>query len=381
MNTQKNNKRFGKTRKKESTPVKMAYISKDVIDAIRNANATGGYLFGRKLGNENVAQILGLNNSLRGIQLDCLGRWEKQTKSKKGLSLIVSNNDVMCFDKIALEIFDINDYNIRNRSEILSQNVNSKKALLVSCGSVNSRIGYELAKHGIEITVTDPDKLDIANPYRWGIQEPPEFFIGRPKTEVFKEAIIRNIPNAKITAFTKDFCQDIVFFDNYVDFWKPDLIIIATDTEDSRRDVNSIGILKKIPVLYVALSDKAESGQIIFISGTKEDPCYLCFKGNNEEHPFTLRSTNKQYGIDTTQEQRAVPALSIDINIISDIATKLAMVILAGEDVTQYLKQFDNKGYIMWFSTKPDSWVLEDAFQKLIAILEKNPSCPVCGDK
>ncbi len=49
----------------------------------------------------------------------------------------------------------------------------------------------------------------------------------------------------------------------------------------------------------------------------------MCFKGNsgNEGGPINLRSTNKQYGVDEN-EQRSVPALSIDVNIISDIATK-----------------------------------------------------------
>ena len=106
----------------------------------------------------------------------------------------------------------------------------------------------------------------------------------------------------------------------------------------------------------------------------------MCFKGNsgNEGGPINLRSTNKQYGVDEN-EQRSVPALSIDVNIISDIATKLAMVILAGEDISQYFKQFDNKGDALWFSTKPDTWVFEDFAQKLVAKIEKNPDCVICG--
>ena len=56
------------------------------------------------------------------------------------------------------------------------------------------------------------------------------------------------------------------------------------------------------------------------------------------------------------------------------------MAILAGEDMSQYFKQFDNKGDVMWFSTKPEgTWVLEDFAQKLVAKIQKNPDCVVCG--
>ena len=344
-------------RREQNKPNKKAFISKNVIDAIYGSSMVTGKLFGNIRRSEELIQILSTVNKLRGISLALIGAWSKANKpiSDKGLSLFVkSAEDIACFfngKKIDIKIFDIEDYNLRNKSEVLSQKAHSKKVLLVSSGSVNSRIGYELAKHGVEIAITDPDYLDIANPYRWGIQQPPEFFVGRPKTIAFKEGIEQTIPNAKVAAFTKDFCKEIAFFDKFVDKWQPDLIVIATDTEDSRRDTNSLALSKGIPVLYIGLSDKAESGQIIYISGKKEDPCYFCFKGNNEDNPFTFRSTNKQYGIDSN-EQRAVPALSIDINIISDIATKLAMVIIAGEDVTQYFKQFDNKGDILWFSTQ-----------------------------
>ena len=360
-------------------------IGSDVVEAIRKNENISGKLFGREIPEENLIQIVSLEKTLRETPLSYIGVWNREAvRLDERVELFVNDKELTCFlnsEETSLEIFNMQDYNVRNRSEILSQGVKAKKALLVSCGSVNSRIGYELAKHGIEIAITDPDHLDIANPYRWGIQQMPELLAGRLKTTAFKDAVISCIPDTKVKAYTKDFCKDIAFFDSFTDEWKPDLIIIATDTEDSRRDVNWLSYNKGIPTLYIGLSDRAESGQIIYISGKKQDPCYMCFKGKSDsENPITSRATNKQYGIDEG-EQRSVPALSIDVNIISDIATKLAMVILASEDISQYFKQFDNKGDVLWFSTKPGTWVLEDFAQKLVAKIEKNPKCVVCGGK
>ncbi|MDP8215997.1 MAG: ThiF family adenylyltransferase [Candidatus Kaelpia imicola] len=359
-------------------------IDEKAVQEIKGSDCITGLLFGREIQEENLIQIVSFKTTLKHNFWHEVGRWYKEAVTNKGVELLVNGNGLKCFidgkEISQVEVFNMQDYNARNRSEILSQKVKAKKAFLVSCGSVNSRVGYELAKHGIEIAITDPDYLDIANPYRWGIQQMPELLAGRLKTIAFKDAVMSNIPNAEVKAFAYDFCKDITFFDKFTDEWKPALMVIATDTEDSRRDVNWLSYNKGIPALYIGLADKAESGQIIYISGKKQDPCYMCFKGNsgNEGGPINLRSTNKQYGVDEN-EQRSVPALSIDVNIISDIATKLAMVILAGEDISQYFKQFDNKGDALWFSTKPDTWVFEDFAQKLVAKIEKNPDCVICG--
>lgn len=369
--------------KKQEVKKMKIVIDERAVQEIKGSDCISGPLFGREMQEENLIQIVNLKITLKHNFWHEVGRWHKEAVTNKGVELLVNDDGLKCFidgeEVNQVEVFNMQDYNARNRSEVLSQRVKAKKALLVSCGSVNSRIGYELVKHGIDIAITDPDHLDIANPYRWGIQNLPELFVGRAKTMAFKDAVLNNIPDTKVKAYTKDFCKDIAFFDQFTDEWKPDLIIIATDTEDSRRDVNWLSHNKGIPALYIGLADKAESGQIIYISGKKQDPCYMCFKGKGDfENPTTTRATNKQYGIDEC-EQRSVPALSIDVNIISDIATKLAMVILASEDVSQYFKQFDNKGDIMWFSTKPDTWVLEDFAQKLIAKIQKDPKCVVCG--
>ena len=366
--------------RKQTNAQKKVVISQAVINAMQQNKDEKGSLFGRILPEEDLIQVLSFERHLKGMPLNDVGEWNKKSASSEGLSIVIKEDGFLCFEngqEIKSEVFDIGDYHIRNRSEVMSQKIRGKRVFVISDGSVMSRSIYELLKHGIEVTVTDPDRLSIHNPYRWGMQEVPELLVGRYKPLVSKELAEQNIPGVKITAFTKDFCKEISFFDQYIDEWKPELIIIATDTEDSRRDANSIGYNKQIPVMYVGLSDKAESGQIMLISGKKENPCYSCFSGN--KNPFKGRATNKQYGIDSENEVRAVPALSIDINIITDIATKIAVAVLAGED--GYFKKFDNRGEVMWFSTKPDTWVFEDFAQKIIAKIEKNPDCRVCGNQ
>ncbi len=95
----------------------------------------------------------------------------------------------------------------------------------------------------------------------------------------------------------------------------------------------------------------------------------------------SLCQMNDNYMAEESQGQHAVPALSTDIGIISDIAAKVALAFLSGADLRQYLKNFDNTGEVMWFSTTPNTWIREDFAQKLVAKVAKNPDCLACGQK
>ena len=76
--------------------------------------------------------------------------------------------------------------------------------------------------------------------------------------------------------------------------------------------------------------------------------------------------------------QHAVPALAVDTTIIAAIGTKVAMAYLAGDDIGRYFTSAGTSGDVLWFSTTPDTWILEDFAQKLVAIVQKRPQCSGC---
>lgn len=370
-----------------SNVVDKIVISQKVFDDIEERTASSGKLYGKHLVFEHLTQILSLDDNLRGVPLHLIGNWTKKNeRAETGLLLIANKKYKKCFfegKEFDLEIFDTKDYDKRNRGLILSKKLKDKKALFVSCGSVNSLIAQEFAKHGITVHITDPDYLEVHNAYRWGIQECPELLVGRAKVHAFADRMESICPSAKVIPYVKDFCKETGFFDNLLQEVKPELIIVATDTQDSRTVTNSIAYPLGIPVMYVALSDEAASGEIEIVTGKSNEPCYLCrhMAVSNDKSQVKLRSTNEQYRIDTTREQAGVPALSVDIGIVSYIATKIALVMISGGDVREYMKNFGNMGTLMWFSTRPDTWILEDFAQKVVARVLRNKNCPVCGQR
>jgi len=376
-------KKWGVTR---ACLVDKAVISQEVFKGIEKTKDSSGEIYGRWLIFEHLVQILSLSSELRGIPLELIGNWskEKDKRAETDLLLVVNKKHKKCFleeKELDLEIFDINDFDKRNKGLILSQKLKGKKALFISCGSVNSVIAREFVKHGITVHITDPDYLEIHNAYRWGVQEVPELLVGRAKVNAFADRMEAVCPGAKVFPYIKDFCKEAAFFDKLMQEIKPELIIVGTDTQDSRVMVNSLAYPLGIPVMYVALSDEAASGEIEIVSGDPNDACYLCRRmdADEEESQIKLRSTNQQYGADATQDQAGVPALSVDIGIINYIAAKIGLVMLSGGDVTEYMNNFDTTGTLMWFSTRPDTWQLENFAQKLVVTVLKHKDCPVCG--
>jgi molybdopterin/thiamine biosynthesis adenylyltransferase len=281
-------------------------------------------------------------------------------------------------EKAELVTCDLADRDLRFRDLIADKDLPGKHAFVFGCGSVGSRIARELNRYGIGLTLVNMDSLEIHNVPRWGFSDLAEAMVGRKKVVVIKERCEKANPAARVRAEARDFCEDIAYFDALFKEDPPSLVIASTDTADSLRDCNSLCLQYGIPALYVGLFDGAESGQIFFASGKPEDPCLGCIL--EEPYPaVSLRQTTENYAAEQSQAQYAVPALSTDIAIVSDLAGKVALAYLSGADLQQYFKNFDNKGEVMWFSTTPNTWIMEDFAQKVVAKVLKNPDCLACG--
>jgi len=338
-----------------------------------------------------VIQVASLEQNWRGLYLEAVGSWFRGTPTELGfmetevhegkLTLYVASHDVRAgggANDVALAIYNENDYQSRHRNLLISQKMQGKKVVLVAVGTIGSKMALELAKHGVEVSLIDPGIIEIENPYRMGMNLPPELLVGLNKCYAMAKYIQMIIPNAKVSSYPIDVSRSVRAFSQLIDEIKPDIIILSTDTRDSIRDTNAVAREHLVPVLHIALSDGAESGQIHFMSAKPDDPCLMCMMPE-DENPSGVRDSRRQYAETDSQAQAAVPSLSIDTTIIASIATKILMAFLAGEDIAQYFTVAGNTGQVMWFSTTPDTWILQDAFQKLTATVEKYPQCRGCS--
>jgi molybdopterin/thiamine biosynthesis adenylyltransferase len=369
---------------KESNENKVrVYITRQALDAINLARRPKGTLWGYFRREEAVCQIQSCRKGDAAPGTKRIGAWTKKNGNSNRNPIFLKINRDHCDvsvkgEKAELVAYDLSDRDLRFRDLIADKDLPGKHVFVFGCGSVGSRIARELNRYGIRLTLVDMDSLEIHNLLRWGFGDFAEAMVGRKKVFVIKEMCEKANPAAQVRAEARNFCEDIAYFDALFKEDRPSLVIASTDTADSLRDCNSLCLQYGIPALYVGLSDGAESGQIFFASGKPEDPCLGCIM--EEPSPaVSLRQTTENYAAEESQAQHAVPALSTDIAIVSDLAAKVAPAFLSGADLRQYFKNFDNTGEVLWFSTTPNTWIMEDFAQKVVAKVLKNPDCLACG--
>lgn len=260
-----------------------------------------------------------------------------------------------------------------------------KTALLVGLGSVGSDIGARLARVGIRVIGCDPDLLLVENLVRWGLPASLTRDIGRPKCHVWAEILNATVPGASVEGHALDVVRQGTAFDAIVSHDRPDLMIAATDTRDSRRVVNAAAAIHGVPALFVTLSDGASSVRIELVEDAGKGPCHLC--GVLAEGSLDAgaargpRSSMPYSATDAQPDSVAVPAMPADIAIATAMATRLALNVLAGVPARDYFRRGDQTGNVLFFSLRPDFWVFEDAWDRMVYQVERSIDCPTCGEQ
>ena len=349
-------------------------MSTDLLREIEDGSPSEGALYGRDLASQDLVQVIGRSNRFRGLLLEPVGRWSKGVVYVKEQAISLSSIGSRSEHKCELELYDLSEYHSRHRQLKISEKLCGKKAAIIGLGSLGSKIALELGKHNVGLLLFDPDDIEIQNPYRLGLSQPPEFQVGQSKADAMTECLAWHGREDNVHAFPIDVAEQYVEFREQLEKHDPDLLILVTDTYDSIVAVNSYSRDSGVPVLHAVLSDGAESGQMHFVSGEGDDPCLLCLVPDNA----VMRPTRRQYAEVTSVAQAAVPSLSVDTGLIALLTAKLATAFLAGEKVSTYFAQGEASGSVFWFSTSPKTWILEDFAQKLVAEVEKRPECPGC---
>lgn len=259
-----------------------------------------------------------------------------------------------------------------------------KTALIAGLGSVGSEIGARLVRLGARVIGCDPDVLRVENLIRWGLPASIEHHAGAPKAVVWQEMLEATVPGARVAGHVLDVALQASRFDALVTASRPDLLIAATDTADSRRMVNAMAARHGVPALFVGLADGAASVRVEVVLDARGGPCHLCAtvaEGGRSGTADPRRRSLTPYATDTQEEgdAKAVPALPIDVALGALIAARIALRMLAGEDFRTFLRNGEQKGNVLFLSLQPGWWVFEDAWDRFVYQVERDPDCPACG--
>lgn len=257
-----------------------------------------------------------------------------------------------------------------------------KTAALVGLGSVGSDLGAKLVRLGVRVIGCDPDILAVENLVRWGLQASIENDAGKRKAIVWQSTLQRTVPNARVEGHAIDVVRQGAAFNRLLAEARPDLLIAATDTRDSRRTVNAMAAHYDIPALFVALSDGASSVRIEVVENARRGPCHLCsMYAEGMLFGENAKRSRMPYASDTLPEPVAVPALPVDIALGTAIATRIALLLLAGADWRAFMKNGEQQGNVLFLSMRPDHWIFDGAYDRLVYEVGRFVECPCCGSR
>jgi len=251
----------------------------------------------------------------------------------------------------------------------IKEELMDKKVALLGLGSVGSTVAAQLAKAGINnLTLIDPDTLEVHNIIRHlcDLQD-----LGRFKIDAVKDKLLRINPDLNVTTIANDFVKKYDKISNI--FEKIDLLIVSTDTPDSRQLANIASIEFNIPAVYISLHERARTGSVYRIVPGKTG-CRSCVGDGKWGNEFIPGSTDYT---DANNERDILfqPGLDTDISLVTMLGVKMAISSLLNPeaDISPELKT----NYLFWNGYPEEN----ESMIKFVDGLgiPPNKECEICG--
>ena len=208
-------------------------------------------------------------------------------------------------------------------------------AVLVGCGSVGSLVALELAKAGVgRFLLIDNDILGYHNlcRHQCGLLD-----VGRHKTEAVRDRILQINPSAKVVV-QNCIIQEVplMVFDEFCD--KDTIVIGGADNRQGDLYANQIAKEVGMPLMSIGCWERAFAGEIFYCL-PEGMPDYSDFMYAIGDTSGRVNQNRKFYTNEEELEKASFePGISVDIDFVTVIATKLAIDIL-NRDNPDYTKR------------------------------------------
>ena len=334
-----------------------------VINLVRGANN------GRKVKvdllfnsvSDETVEIQSENNVSVVVQID-----KKEFKAT-GWQLNDMNGEFSEFD---VEIIDLRESLFKRLGGLdVKENLQDKKAVLIGVGSVGSTAAAQLVKAGIgEIVMIDPDQLEIHNIIRHLCDLKD---LGRNKTDAVSDKLKSINPDIKCTGFVLDFVND--FKKIQKEITDADILVVSTDTPDSRHFANMISVENNIPTVYISLHERAKTGRIYRVV-PNETGCRHCL-GDGQWNSEFIPGTTEYSEVTSERDIVFQPGLDTDISLVTLLGVK--MIVSSLLHPKEIIAADLGANYILW-NGYPG---LDGSMVRLIpGGIPKNDKCDICGE-
>lgn len=160
----------------------------------------------------------------------------------------------------------------------VNSNLDNKRILLIGCGSVGSKLCFELTRLGISnITVVDNDTLSLENLYRHQLGKR---YLGKNKAIALAKELNNELPYINVTAIPTTL-ENAVNNEKFklLEF---DMILSATGNVNTGFFLNNYAhkLKSTIPILYIWNEPFGIGGHCALIANTTQS-CYECLYDEN----------------------------------------------------------------------------------------------------
>lgn len=303
---------------------KTVFISKEQM-----VNATLGKIYGKYFEDTEIINIYPVELQDTG---DLLGEiFDAGTEPGAGFCGIKNKNSIDFYyekEKLNIEVYELyQDIFSRNKGILETPIMNTKRVVILGCGSVGSLVAMELARAGVgNFVLADPDTLEYHNlcRHQCGIEDVGDLKVNalsrkirniNPKANIKKfDGVIQNIPKEILD----DFCI-------------PGETVFVGCADNRTADVysNRISIYYKASFVSIGFWERAYAGEIFYHIPGKGMPCYECALGYGSNLSARAEANHHVYSNQENIEGiKFEPGISVDINFITSIGIKLIIDIL-----------------------------------------------------
>lgn len=302
-----------------------------------------GDLYGLYIENTNTFNVVSLGKDERFPMLKLIGTVAEnrlETLSKGMLTGYYEDGKIMFANdegksckkepySLKMDVFS------RNTGILESDVMLKTGAILVGCGSVGSLVALELAKAGVgRFMLIDNDILGYHNlcRHQCGLLD-----VGRYKTEAVRDRILQINPTAKVVV-QNCIIQEVplMVFDEFCD--KDTIVIGGADNRQGDLYANQIAKEVGMPLMSIGCWERAFAGEIFYCL-PEGMPDYSDFMYALGDMSGRVNQNRKFYTNEEELEKASFePGISVDIDFVTVIATKLAIDIL-NRDNPNYTKR------------------------------------------
>lgn len=229
----------------------------------------------------------------------------------------------------------------RNKGILETSVMNTKRVVILGCGSVGSLVAMELARAGVgHFLLADPDVMEYHNicRHQCGIEDVGDLKINalsrklkniNPKVHIEKfEGIVQNLPKTMLDEFCV--ANETIF-------------VGCADNRAADVYTNRISIYYTASFISIGFWERAYAGEIFYHIPGRNMPCYECALGDGGNISARAQANHHIYSNqENTEGMKFEPGISVDINFITSIGIKLIIDILNSTNSEYIPRLLDN---------------------------------------